>query len=421
MKYGDIIKRAWTITWRYKALWVLGIFAGVSGCQGGGGSGGGGGNTGFDQPGGAGPDFLSQDFQRFIGIAIVLGIALVAIGLIWFILSLAAEAGLVYAVNEIERRKEPRLGDAWRVGWHNWGRVFGIRFLLGIPTLLLVLVFIGVFLATIIPVAQSGNFEPGPEAFGGVIVSICGAFICGLPLLVLVIVVADLLALTGIRYAVLGDRGVFDSIGSAWKAMRARLKDHALTYIIGGALNAAASFVIAIPIVILGVALLVPTVMAAEGNEPGTAFVGAVAVFVLITVALSMLFNGIWGTFSSAYWTLFFRSVTGMDVADLSQLPVRPAPTAPAGYGGAYGAPGSDPSAPGSAPYSPQGDAPYGTYPGSTPPAPPPPPSSPAGADPFASPPPAPPTGATPVVPEAPTGYPPVGPPPETPPNDETQ
>jgi hypothetical protein len=30
MNYGDIIKRSWRITWRYKALWVLGIFAGVS-------------------------------------------------------------------------------------------------------------------------------------------------------------------------------------------------------------------------------------------------------------------------------------------------------------------------------------------------------------------------------------------------------
>ena len=34
MDFGAIIKRSWQITWRYKALWVLGIFAGVSGCQG---------------------------------------------------------------------------------------------------------------------------------------------------------------------------------------------------------------------------------------------------------------------------------------------------------------------------------------------------------------------------------------------------
>ena len=46
MDYGDIIKRSWRITWRYKALWVLGIFAGVSGCQAGGGSGGNSGGSG---------------------------------------------------------------------------------------------------------------------------------------------------------------------------------------------------------------------------------------------------------------------------------------------------------------------------------------------------------------------------------------
>ena len=42
MDFGAIIKRAWQITWRYKALWVLGVFAGVSGCQSGGSGGGGG-------------------------------------------------------------------------------------------------------------------------------------------------------------------------------------------------------------------------------------------------------------------------------------------------------------------------------------------------------------------------------------------
>jgi len=28
MDYGDILKRAWRVTWRYKALRVLGFFAG---------------------------------------------------------------------------------------------------------------------------------------------------------------------------------------------------------------------------------------------------------------------------------------------------------------------------------------------------------------------------------------------------------
>jgi hypothetical protein len=40
MGFGDIIKRAWKITWRYRALWVLGLFAGVTGSSGGGGGGG---------------------------------------------------------------------------------------------------------------------------------------------------------------------------------------------------------------------------------------------------------------------------------------------------------------------------------------------------------------------------------------------
>lgn len=31
MEYGSIIKRAWKITWTYRYLWVLGLFAGITG------------------------------------------------------------------------------------------------------------------------------------------------------------------------------------------------------------------------------------------------------------------------------------------------------------------------------------------------------------------------------------------------------
>ena len=42
--FGEILTRAWKITWKYKVLWIFGILAS---CSQGGGGGGGGGNTGF--------------------------------------------------------------------------------------------------------------------------------------------------------------------------------------------------------------------------------------------------------------------------------------------------------------------------------------------------------------------------------------
>ena len=40
--FGEILTRAWQITWKYKVLWIFGILAGCTN-----GGGGGGGNSGY--------------------------------------------------------------------------------------------------------------------------------------------------------------------------------------------------------------------------------------------------------------------------------------------------------------------------------------------------------------------------------------
>ena len=54
MDFGEVLTRAWQITWRYKGLWVLGLLAG---CGTGGGGGGGGGSPSST---GAGPQSYGQ-------------------------------------------------------------------------------------------------------------------------------------------------------------------------------------------------------------------------------------------------------------------------------------------------------------------------------------------------------------------------
>jgi len=44
--FGEVLTRAWQITWKYKVLWIFGILAGCTN-GGGGGGGGGGGNSGY--------------------------------------------------------------------------------------------------------------------------------------------------------------------------------------------------------------------------------------------------------------------------------------------------------------------------------------------------------------------------------------
>jgi len=59
--FGDVLTRAWQITWKYKVLWIFGILAG---CTNGGGGSGGGGNSGYST--GPSDQNLPPELKRFV-------------------------------------------------------------------------------------------------------------------------------------------------------------------------------------------------------------------------------------------------------------------------------------------------------------------------------------------------------------------
>ena len=80
--FGEVLTRAWQITWKFKVLWIFGILAGCA--RGGGGGSGGGGNTGVETQGPNLPPQMERWFETFAQNAtqyIVIGIALLC--LIW--------------------------------------------------------------------------------------------------------------------------------------------------------------------------------------------------------------------------------------------------------------------------------------------------------------------------------------------------
>lgn len=362
MQYGDIIKRAWRITWRHKALWVLGLFAGVSGCQGsGGGSGGGGGSTGdvsgFDP--GSLPRNLPGigDLERLIPMLIVGTVVLFFAWVIWALLGMAARGGLVYAVNQAEQGNKIPLSEAWGVGFSYFWPVLGLSILLALP---MWIIGIGIAAGVLLPLVGSlaAGREPGVE----LVAPVCGSIALGLPLLAIATFVFGLLYLVALRYVVLGRMRVLESVGAAWSAFRARFKDMLLMWLINWGLNFAAGIVIGIPLAIIGVAMLVPGVLSARGGD-WSGVVGIALLFVAVAIVVSFLYTAIWGVFTSALWTVFFRRLTGMETP--AEQPSQPLPQPPA-----EPYPPAVPQSP--APHPPAGPpvAPY-------PPAPPQPPAAP--------------------------------------------
>ncbi len=335
MGFGDIIKRAWHITWRYRALWVLGLFAGISGASGSGGSSGGG-NYNSSSPGSGGgasaeqilqgldPANWADQLSRYLPAIIAGTMLLVAVGFVLWIVGIAARGGLIQAVDAIEEGRTFTLGAAWDVGFGHFWRLLGLSVLLGLP---MALVALGLAVAVALPLlgALRTGSEPGVATFA----PLCGAFLIGVPLLLVGGVILGIMGLVGSRSIMIEGAGVFEAAGRAWSTFRTRIKDTLIMWFITLGLNLAAGIVVAIPLVIVIVAAIIPAVFMIR-SQSWPALIGVSSVAVLVITLVLMLYTAIWGTFTSALWTIFFRRLTGREVLAEKPAPLAPlAPVAP--------------------------------------------------------------------------------------------
>jgi len=345
----EILKRAWATTWKYKILWLFGLFAGA-----GGGSSSFNYNTGSSSPSSgsgssAGADAVSRQFldtaEHYLPLLVVVGVLLVLIGIVFFVLTFAAQGGLVHLANEAEEKREVRGGEGWRVGFKYWGRTFLIDFLVGLPIILVVIVFAVIFGAAIVGiVASAAGLDKGSSAAGAGLVSSIGGLCCGGVLLLVASVAYSIVfgttAQIALRYAVLEDRTAIESLKAGWAdvwAKRGAIGMYFTVWLV--------SILYGVVLGILLTIFIIPMVFfTVSGNIAGAVGLG----FVMALVAA--LPGAVFGAFVSCAWTLFFRRMTGRDaaVAPASAGPyVAAAPPAPG-----FPPPPPAPPAPGADPWS---------------------------------------------------------------------
>lgn len=316
MDYWAILKRAWQITWRYKALWVLGLFAGASG----GTFGGAGGRSGTGYR--TGREDLSRLSSQVTGwveahlpLVIAAGALLALLALVFWVLSIAAQAGLVYGANEAAEGRRPSLGSCWRAGFKRWGRVFMIGVLVGLPVVVVALV-VGAIVAAVV---AGGLLAPAAERTVALLVGAC----LGLPLVVaLIVVLAVALGIVyqlALRYGVLADATFGQALVAAWNDLFSRRGAVVfwLVMLLPGFAYAAVAGALVVPFAVIAVLLFMRDLVVA-------------AAAVLVGAGLALVVpSAVYSTFASSAWTLFFRTLRGMDVATSA---------ASAGAGGAPGA-----------------------------------------------------------------------------------
>ncbi len=329
MDHLKILKQAFEITWRYRALWVFGILVALTTSRGGG--------NGRQLTYSGDGDFPSFPGQvtppeippQVVGTLIVLGLGLVCLAIILAIVGIVvryvATTALIGMVDDYAGTGEKR-GVSWGINW-GWSRtawrLFLIDLLIGLPV---AVAFIVLFLLALSPLLL---WTTGGEIAG--IIGTLATVAMIIPLILLLIVVSAVLSLLiqfFRRACALEGVGVIDAIRQGYSLVRRHLTDVGVMWLIMIGLGLAWLLVI-IPLMILlvllglgigGLSALLVAGLASlilEGAVPWIlAVIAGLPIFILVFAIPALFLGGLVEVFRSSVWTLTYRELRGLEAAE---------------------------------------------------------------------------------------------------------
>jgi len=343
MNHVQILKRSWTITWKYRALWVLGFLLALT--SGGGGNGGGSGSNSNFQFGdnnrfnfgdwsqfpegladlmrsieaGLRNFFRPDNMGTVIGLIVGVSILAIALGVLFTIIRYVSEAGIIRMVNRYESTEEK---VSWRQGWRmGWSRAAFRLFLIDLVVYLpVVLGVIALFGCAALPVIV-GSVAAEDLSVPGLVATIGMVLLAVFAIFALTVVLGLFMELVH-REAVLNDGGVFASIRTGWNLMRSHLKDIFILWLImvgiqiGVGIAGIPVFLLAVIIAVLlgggaGVGLYFLLDAVATGAAAWGWGIGVgVGLFILLLVLIFSFLTGLFLVYRSSVWTLAYRDVT---------------------------------------------------------------------------------------------------------------
>jgi hypothetical protein len=297
--FGEVLTRAWQITWKYKVLWIFGILAG---CTNGGAGGGGGGNSGVSFPTGPSSPNIPPELQRFVSqmekfvewvsnnlwIFIVIGLVVLLLVVISIFLGTIGRIGLIKGSYQAEMGAETlAIGELFSTSMPYFWRVFGLSFLIGLA-----------FFIVILPIVLLGIFTAGV------------GFLCLLPLICMFIPIGfavGAIVEQANRGIVLEDLSMFDGLRRGWEITKANVGPLIVMALILFGITFVLGIMIALPIFII----FFPTVFAFAMGE-GRSFTPLYLALVCICLyaPVSWVLNGVLTTYTQSAWTLTYMRLT---------------------------------------------------------------------------------------------------------------
>ena len=272
MDYGGLVKRALDIMWKFKYLWVFGFFM-----EFGTGTGGWFGNLPEKVKLPVG-DFLSGALIGAIVLLVLVGLVVFVLFLIMYIIS---QGGLIHCVWRIESGENPTLRHGWDAGIKNFWRILGISILILIFLLGAALVTLGPFIILLFALKVLG------------LVSAIILF----PLFLVLLVTIILIDLYATRNCIIEGKGVFDSLSGGWQMLKTNL----VPSLIVGLIGIGSTMVYVFGFVVAGLLLALPFIALGLINL----FLGIFLGVVVGLIYIGML-SAVWGTYIDSLWTLAY-------------------------------------------------------------------------------------------------------------------
>lgn len=324
---GEVLSKAWKITWKFKVLWIFGILAGCAGggranfnsnfnsggSGGGGGRGSGSGSTDqfFNQFSNMQPDRLFREYiAPYTAIIIGLLVLLCVLWIVFYFLGVMGRVGLIKGAAKADSGAESmRFSELWSESTPYFWRMFGLNVLVGLPFLLVTIILLLVIGISGFTAYQSGV---GGAGLAAVIISLTGLFVGGICIISILSLIVGMVLEQSQNAIVLDDLGVVDSLERGWDIFRGAVLPIVLIAIILAILGGAAGFVIALPLIglilVVGAGTAFTAIATAGSGIAGPLLIGACCVVLYMPVLL--LGNGILQTYMQSVWTLVYRRLT---------------------------------------------------------------------------------------------------------------
>ena len=276
MDYGRIISRSFEIAWKYKWLWLFGMFAAGTGF-----------NLKFEYVLGLSPTnpFSSAGMENIDPKTILATYAgLMPIAFLMGLMALFSTASIIDTVNRIERGGSYSFGSAFSAGVDNFFLMFGLALIFFVSAIAYM-----IFLVLLIILLSAIN-----KILGGL-----AGFFLVIASMFLGLLVVQILNLS-YRVVVMRKCGLFDAISEATKLVKMNIGKNVAAFFIMLVFGIGFAIITGIFWVILN--FPIDAIIQAMNLHSYLAMMAAL----VIGLPISFIFAGIFGVFGTTFMTLFY-------------------------------------------------------------------------------------------------------------------